>query len=111
MDSKDFKSILNIIKQVTKQKGFIEGLKGGAISGLAVSIGYDVVKSLIKNAQQTEAVKKSPVLTSIAGNADNVFSRVSIDQKKSLISALQSEISKAEAIEVPFEEVKVKEKV
>ena len=110
MDSKDFKTIFNVIKQVSKQKGFTEGLKGGMLSGLAVSIGYDVVKSLIKNAQQTEAIQKSPALQSLAGNANNIFNQLSINQKKVLIEHLQKEISHADAIEVPFEEVKTETK-
>lgn len=108
MDSKDFKTIFNVIKQVSKQKGFTEGLKGGVISGLAASIGYDVVKSLIKNAQQAAVVQKNPTLNALAGNANSVFNQLSINQKKMLIDSLQKEISKAEAIEVPFE---VKEKI
>ena len=105
MNAKDFKKIFNVIKQVSKQKGFTEGLKGGVIGGLAAGIGYDVVKSLIKNAQQAAVVQKNPTLTALAGNASNIFNQLSINQKKMLVESLQKEISKAEAIEVPYEVV------
>ncbi len=103
MNSKDFRTIMGLIRVISKNNGFTAGLKGGAISGLAVSVGYDLIKGFIQNAKVNQRVQNNPMLSGVVNNAEGVIKQMSIKQRKALVAELQNQIAKDEAIEVPFE--------